>query len=149
VCLGLAVAALALSGVVSAATLIGPETRGSTSISSGGCSASVTPIPSGNFNVNNGDNVKFYYNFTWSDTRIGSPPVAKHYFNMTISYTRMSGDISTEEVHYTSGSASGPGSLTLTVYNVYEGEYIGVTGIAQVSLACSAYDADTGVLYLV
>jgi len=153
VCLGLAALALLLAGVVSATLIIGPVTTGSTSIwnfPSTGCSASVTPIASGNFPVNNGDDIKFYYNFTYSDTRSGpNLQVAHHYFNMTIAYSRASGDQFTFNTYDTQGTSSGSDSLNLTVYNVLKPATIYVTGIAQVSGACSAYDAETGVLTLV
>lgn len=128
-----------LSGVVRGAQVFGSAGTGTTSITSTTCSADVSgTIPSVlNVDNNGADSVLLYFNVSWSDTR-NSGPSATHYFNMTVSYSRASGDQWAATTVVTSGTQSGSQNHLITVVNVLPPSTIGLSWLAQLtSSACS------------
>lgn len=124
------VAGLLLAGTVRANVFAFAGT-GTTSITTSSCYADVYGLIPSVLDVNNGDDIDFYFNVSWSDTR-GSGS-ATHYFNMTISYSRASGDQWASHTVLTLGSGSGTQNMLVTVMNVIPPATIGVSILAQLT----------------
>lgn len=116
------------------------------------CSALVSGDPFPPFlvvDINGLDDVHFEYHVSWNDDR-SSGLSARHYFLMTVSYSKASGDQTVDLEKNTPGDADGSTTLELTVENVEKGEEITVTWSAEVSIpgVCSDGDSDGGTLFL-
>jgi len=122
---------------------------GTTSINTSTCDADVTsPLPV-YVDVNNGDSVTVYFNYTYSDSR---PPTtaAVHGFVMTTVYLYTAWSDGVNVTTY--GSESSGGSLQRTVPNVAQNTSIWVRWHAQISSAsnpaCFASHEEEGYIYL-
>ena len=115
------------------------------------CDATVSGVIPSVLDIDDGDDVLCYFNVSWDDGRSGGSSTATHYYNMTLSYTKVTGDQFTERTEYTNGDDSGSASLQDTVVNVEEGESILVVWTASVSVPgyCSAFDQKNGSIQLV
>jgi len=127
------------------------NTTGSTYISSGGtCIASVTAPSSGDLDVNNGDSVTIYYNYTYTDGRTSASTLARHDFTQLVEYD----DAGTGESHWyntTIDMESGVGGIQMTVSNVRTGTSIWVLWYANITSdgICSDYAWDEAYISLV
>lgn len=125
----------------------GATGTGTTSISGpASCSAVVGGSIPAELDINNGDDVIIYYDVSLSDTRSPNSDPATHYFNMTISYTKWSGDQWAEWEVETDGGDSDSRRLSITVIGVEEDEMIGVIWMASISCppTCSDFDEISG-----
>ena len=123
---------------------------GTTSINTSTCDADVTsPLPV-YVDVNNGDSVTVYLNYTYSDSRLPRLYPAVHAFVMTTVYLYTSWSDGVNVTTY--GGESGDGSLQRTVPNVSENTWIWVRWQAQISSVsnpvCFASDEKDGYIYL-
>lgn len=141
---------LLLCGGVLGALVTGATGTGTTSISGPTtCSAVVGGTIPAQLDINNGDDVIIYYDVSLSDSRNPNSEPATHYFNMTISYTKWSGDEFAEWEVVTYGDDSDSRRLSITVMGVQEDELIGVIWMASISCStCSDFDEKSGGIYL-
>ena len=138
----IATAILIALPTVLAALVAGGEAQGSTEITSISCSADVfgvvAPTP---LNVNNGDDVRFYFNVSWSDTRSSGSPTATHEFYLKAQWATTEWVEDTKTV-LTTGSSSGSDNRFVTVPTVNENYVIVVTWRATLSAGPTCIPSD-------
>ncbi len=129
-----------------AADVWGAEGYGMTTCDSSTCDADVWALVLPARDVDDGDTVWIWYNFTWEDVRRSSSPQAQHQFMISATYpgripyavTRLVG---------TYGDERGSDNLLITVPDVQEGKTINVGWYASIDIdATDCHDSDQ-VLY--
>jgi hypothetical protein len=97
--------------------------------------------------VNNGDDVWYYYDISWQDERAWVAPLAVHHFEMTVIYPGRPAYVAYRYVN-TAGNEGGTDTLTIEVPNVSEGAVVTVTWFAEITVpypsACYDSDSDGG-----
>src|SRR4030042_1100901 len=124
---------------------------GWTDIDSSSCDSGVNANLPAYLNVDNGDSVTIYYNYTYTDYRRSVSTIARHDFTQLIEYNNWGAGQS--HWHNTTYYLdSGVGGIQMTVYNVMEDTSIWVKWYANVTCSsgpqCSHYDSDQGFIYL-
>lgn len=118
--------------------------------SSTNCDADVPNGPPASLNVDNGDNVIIYYNYSFDDLRRSPPPkpTATHDFVQVVGYDGWT--VADGRRHYTDGMDTGAGSIQRTVYNVQESYQIYVMWYANItSDSCNDWDSAGGYIDLI
>jgi hypothetical protein len=139
---------ISISPSARAADIDGGSAEGSTYCDVWTCDADVEIVLlSYALDVNNGDDVWYYYYISWEDERAWAAPSAEHHFEMTVIYPSRPAYVADRYV-YTEGNEIGTDTLTIEVQNVSEGAVVTVTWFAEITVpyptACYDSDSDGG-----
>jgi hypothetical protein len=117
--------------------------HGQTSVD-GGCDAQTSGAVPQLMDVSNGDDLRYYYDVSWSDTRQSGSPKAYHNFTLILAYNRSVGDQYAWKNVQTTGTQGGSGSdtLSLTIYQVQLPADVFVHWFANITVPGVCSDSD-------
>ena len=130
-------------------TRYGASGLGRTLVTASSCDAYVTATVPAVLDVDNGDIVRIWYNYTWGDSRTYWSPDATHVFHMDVTY--LGTTQSHDDTQRTNGNTGGGTNAYKDVFNVQERTYIWVNWTASISSTspqCYDFDSKGGPVYL-